>query len=535
MIIQSVNPVSVSASVLPGTETGSSTQQALPSATDSPQSFTASILQQLGLLQNTLPNNAAAGTALLADLQLKLPAAASDAGGKNVQEFAAILGNVSPSAKDSATGINLDDTMHTLADVLQYLQSLTTDPATGNATPAPATNTDQTGVVGDAAQNNTLLNVNQTPQTIDPAALAAAAEALNQQIQQAQQKSDSTALPISLSPSLPIQSSAKSSQSVKQANTEPDQNALAAAISSAMLQTQVQAQPVVQQQQQATQQAVDNELSGNTSINTSMSGGDTTAMTNNFLQLSNADHKNLAAASQNSKDQQQSSLSNVESEPGAAQFNLGGAAQSSDQQSSGDPDKNADNLSALLAPSSSKDSEKSPTGMANDIAQLNQAVSTNKAVDLPPMTRTLSHPDWNQELSDKLIWMHKQDVPSAELRLNPEHLGPISIKIDVSQDQATVSFTAQHAEVKDAIETAIPKLREMLGNQQLTLVDVNVSQQQSEQNKSSYQTGGQAGNGNKSGQNGNAENSPAPTAVDTVDEIDSGRAVVSNGLLSLFA
>jgi flagellar hook-length control protein FliK len=526
MIIQSANPAS--ASVLPGTESSSSAQQALPLAADSPQSFTASILQQLGLLQNNLPNNAAVGTALLADLQLKLPAAASDVGGKNMQEFAALLGNVSPSAKDSSASINLDDTLHTLADVLQYLQSLTTDPASGNVTPVLASDTGQASVAGNADQNNTLLNVSQTAQAVDPAVLAAAAEALNQQIQQAQQKSDSAALPISLSASLTVSPATKSSQSVKQANSEQDQNALAVAISAAMLQAQIQPQPPIQQQQQA----ADNELAGNTSITTmTMSGSDATAMSNSLSQLSNAEHKTL----QTNQDQQHSSVSNIGSQNEAAQFNLGGAAQSSDQQSFGDADKNADNLSALLAPSSSKDSEKSPTGMANDIAQLNQAVSTSKAVDLPPMTRNLSHPNWDQELSDKLVWMHKQDVPSAELRLNPEHLGPISIKIDVSQDQATVSFTAQHAEVKDAIEAAIPKLREMLGNQQLTLVDVNVSQQQSEQNKSPYQSGGQAGNGNKSGQNGNSGNSTSPTAVDTVNEIDSGRAIASNGLLSLFA
>ena len=529
MIIQSANPVSV----LTGMDSSGSAQQALPLATANPSSFTASILQQLGLLQNNLPNNTA-GTALLADLQ----AAANNAGGgKNVQNFAALLGNTSPPANTGASSdINLDDTMHTLADVLQYLQSLTADSATSNTTPTLASDAGQTTGVNDATQNNTLLNLKQTEQTVDPAALAAAAEALMQQIQLSQQKSDTTSLPISLSSSLTAQPAAKSSPAGQPANPEPDQNALAAAISVAMLQAQTQQRAVTQQQQIAAQQTTDNELAGDISINTSVSADNDTAMANTLSSLSNTDHKTQVFATQTNKDQQQTSVAKLGNESGVAQFNLGGAGQSSGQETLANADKNADDMSALLATaSSSKESDKSPTSITNDIAQLNQAVNTSKAVDLPPMTRTLSHPDWNQELSDKLVWMHKQDVPSAELRLNPEHLGPISIKIDVSQDQATVSFTAQHAEVRDAIEAAIPKLREMLGNQQLTLVDVNVSQQQSEQNKSPYQTGGQAGNGNKSGQNANSENSAAPISIDTLDEIDSGRALVSNGLLSLFA
>jgi flagellar hook-length control protein FliK len=299
-------------------------------------------------------------------------------------------------------------------------------------------------------------------------------------------------------------------------------------------QTQTQTQQTVQHQQPS-QPVSTNELASNTSITVALSGGDNCAMQKTLSSLRNTDNKIPTAATQTNQDQQQSNVSNSGAETGVAQFNLGGAGQGGGQESSGKQDKDADNFSGLAAAAGSKDGEKTPTGMASDIAQLNQAVSASKAVDPPPMTRNLSHPDWNQELSDKLVWMHKQDVPSAELRLNPEHLGPISIKIDVSQDQATVSFTAQHAEVKDAIEAAIPKLREMLGNQQLTLVDVNVSQQQSEQNKSPYQTGGQAGNGNKSGQQGGTGSSSTPTSIDTLDEIDSGRAIVSNGLLSLFA
>jgi len=63
------------------------------------------------------------------------------------------------------------------------------------------------------------------------------------------------------------------------------------------------------------------------------------------------------------------------------------------------------------------------------------------------------------------------------LRLNPGYLDPVTIKIDVTQDQASVAFTAQHAAVKEAIDAALPKLREMFSTQQLNLAEVSVSQE----------------------------------------------------------
>lgn len=173
-----------------------------------------------------------------------------------------------------------------------------------------------------------------------------------------------------------------------------------------------------------------------------------------------------------------------------------------------------------------------------DLHQMNKTVNHGgNAVSVPGMSTHMSQPGWNTELGEKLLWMHKLDIPSAEIRLNPEHLGPISIKIDVNQDQAVVAFTAQHASVKEAIEAAIPKLREMLGNQNLNLADVNVSQQQAEQRQAreSFHMAGEQNRGN----NGHAQEQSDAVGPDSAnllrDEIETGRAIAANGLLSLFA
>lgn len=173
---------------------------------------------------------------------------------------------------------------------------------------------------------------------------------------------------------------------------------------------------------------------------------------------------------------------------------------------------------------------------ATDIANLNRAVMHDNKAEIPPMTKHFAHPEWNKEIGERVIWMHKQEIPSAELRLNPRHLGPVTIKIDVTQDQANISFVAQHATVKEAIEAAIPKLREMFSAQQLNLTDVNVTQDDSSQRQS--KSFDQMGNGSgKGGQQRNElqGNETPEHARDIADEIEAGRAIASNGILSIFA
>lgn len=208
----------------------------------------------------------------------------------------------------------------------------------------------------------------------------------------------------------------------------------------------------------------------------------------------------------------------------------------------------SENLAAKLADAAPGvetnkiDGDKSVPDIAGDISRMNQVVRNTATVSAPTsqapaLIKHFNDPGWHQELGDKLVWMHNQSIPSVELRLNPEHLGPVLVKIDVSQDQATVAFTAQHLAVKEAIEAAIPKLREMLGGQQLNLVDVNVSQQQSDQKQAArdfFQMAseqGQRGQSNVDNETKGAVNE----AQHIVDEIEAGRAIASNGLLSLFA
>lgn len=124
----------------------------------------------------------------------------------------------------------------------------------------------------------------------------------------------------------------------------------------------------------------------------------------------------------------------------------------------------------------------------------------------------------------------------------------------MNQDQATIAFTAQNADVRTALESAIPKLRDMLSSQNVNLADVNVSQQSStnsDSNRSQQQTAQMAADTSGNGQGGNRQNQEMEVDANgnVMRETNSGEGIVvdefvngqvlqdngANGLLSLFA
>ena len=71
-----------------------------------------------------------------------------------------------------------------------------------------------------------------------------------------------------------------------------------------------------------------------------------------------------------------------------------------------------------------------------------------------------------------------------KIKRSPAHLGHMEIKLSMNDDKESNHFISLHAPVRDAIDSALPRLREMLEQQGLSLADVDVSahseQQQSD-------------------------------------------------------
>ncbi len=134
----------------------------------------------------------------------------------------------------------------------------------------------------------------------------------------------------------------------------------------------------------------------------------------------------------------------------------------------------AKDVALLLAEARSVTSPAPSTGTMIPATGTTSSTTTPPAVPSTPLP--FAQPGWEQGLGNRVLWMVNQQVQTAELRMNPAHLGPIEVRISIRDDQATVSFVSAHGQVREALQAAIPQLREMLGNNGLNLADVNIAQ-----------------------------------------------------------
>lgn len=138
------------------------------------------------------------------------------------------------------------------------------------------------------------------------------------------------------------------------------------------------------------------------------------------------------------------------------------------------------NQPSINDPASPSHSSSSMNNMMN-VASLSAGLGA-KADNVPgltpaPLTVPPQHPGWNQSVGDRLQWMVGQNIQSADIRLDPPELGSMEVRIQINKDHANVVFSAPNPQVRDALESAIPRLREMMSDIGLSLGDVNVSQE----------------------------------------------------------
>ena len=111
---------------------------------------------------------------------------------------------------------------------------------------------------------------------------------------------------------------------------------------------------------------------------------------------------------------------------------------------------------------------------ASSNAVSSAAVSGQPTLNLQP---ALQSEAWGRVLSSRIIWMAREGVQQASLKLNPANMGPVEVKLHMHHDQANISFIAQHAATRDALEQALPRLRESFQENGMELAHADVSQE----------------------------------------------------------
>ena len=90
---------------------------------------------------------------------------------------------------------------------------------------------------------------------------------------------------------------------------------------------------------------------------------------------------------------------------------------------------------------------------------------------------------WAQDFSERIVWAAKNDQQVAQINISPAQLGPVQITLNMNGDQASIAFASPHAEVRKAIEDAMPNLKEMLSTAGISLGQSNVGAQLQQQQR----------------------------------------------------
>lgn len=138
---------------------------------------------------------------------------------------------------------------------------------------------------------------------------------------------------------------------------------------------------------------------------------------------------------------------------------------------------------------------------------------------------------WDNQVSQRIVYMVGKEQ-AATLTLNPPDLGPVQVVLNVSNDGASVAFSSNQQEVRQALENALPRLREMMGESGIALgnatVDAGMPDGRQAQQDGERRHGGGGGFGNEGGTvaaNDDGAARPATRAVNLGD----------NGLVDTFA
>ena len=163
-------------------------------------------------------------------------------------------------------------------------------------------------------------------------------------------------------------------------------------------------------------------------------------------------------------------------------------------------DKNTRSFSQMLNQESSISSSPNTSGTSSSVSVLSainsatpNAPPTEQNLRLEPRVGT---PAWDGALAQKVTWMSNQQMQVAQLQLNPPDLGPMEVTLTLGTGpdaETRIEFTSPHLAVREALQSALPQLREMMENSGISLGSATVSaesfQQQSQSGRQDNPSG----------------------------------------------
>lgn len=106
-----------------------------------------------------------------------------------------------------------------------------------------------------------------------------------------------------------------------------------------------------------------------------------------------------------------------------------------------------------------------------------------------PVEQAVGASDWGQEVGNRIVWMANRMESRAELVLTPPQMGRVEVSLSVSGDQASASFVSANPVVREALEAALPRLREVLAEAGIQLGQAQVGAENTRQSAQQEKNG----------------------------------------------
>lgn len=118
-----------------------------------------------------------------------------------------------------------------------------------------------------------------------------------------------------------------------------------------------------------------------------------------------------------------------------------------------------------------------PAGAA--VQDLKAALATGNAIfnGEPTPKPVLGDDGFDQAIGARLGWLADQKIGHAHIRLSPDDMGPVDVRLQLNGDKVHASFSSPHVDVRQALESSLPRLRELLGEQGFQLAHADVGHQ----------------------------------------------------------
>lgn len=113
-------------------------------------------------------------------------------------------------------------------------------------------------------------------------------------------------------------------------------------------------------------------------------------------------------------------------------------------------------------------------GLAAPVPQALRAPETPTQVAVDAEVQS---PRFAGDLGGQIVWLASRQTQVAEISLNPPNLGPLEVRLSLSDAGSGVQFFSPHAQVREAVEAALPRLRELMADAGIQLGDAQVRDQ----------------------------------------------------------